>query len=100
MKIYKYKEKFYSIAHQAKMKINGEWENCVIYKALYDHPLGDIFVRSSEEFFFLFKEEEEPKFCKIKEGFCRHELKERFCSQYSKCSNQVFNNTTCFCYIK
>jgi len=52
--IYTFKQKPYYIFQESKMKINGEWIDCVIYKTLYHNPDGELWVRSSEEFFSLF----------------------------------------------
>lgn len=53
-KRFKYKGKLYVIFQETKMKINGEWVDCVIYQTLYDNPDGEFWVRTSEEFFTLF----------------------------------------------
>lgn len=53
--IFEYKEKRYRIFKESKMKIDGVWNSCVIYQALYENSEGEFFVRESEEFFNLFK---------------------------------------------
>lgn len=55
-KRYIYKNKIYCIFKETKMKIDGNWVDCVIYQTLYNNPDGEFWVRSKEEFFKLFKE--------------------------------------------
>lgn len=55
-KRYIYKGNPYVIFQETKMKVDGEWIDCVIYQTLYDNPDGEFWVRSSEEFFALFQE--------------------------------------------
>lgn len=52
---YEYKGKLYCIFQETKMKVDGKWIDCVIYQTLYDNPDGEFWVRSSSEFFALFK---------------------------------------------
>jgi hypothetical protein len=51
---YYYKGKPYKILYKSKLKLDGEWIPCVIYKCLYKNPDGLIWVRKQEEFFELF----------------------------------------------
>ncbi len=55
MNIYEYKGKQYRIFAESKMKIDGEWIDCIIYQTLYFNEDGWIWVRSRDEFFSLFK---------------------------------------------
>jgi len=52
--IYEYKNKKYRIFSESKMKLDGVWEDCIIYQTLYHNPDGWIWVRTKEEFFKLF----------------------------------------------
>ena len=52
---YKYKDKQYRIFAESKMKIDGEWIDCIVYQTLYFNEDGWIWVRSKEEFFKIFK---------------------------------------------
>lgn len=51
---YYYNDKPYKILYKSKIKIEGRWEECVIYKCLYKNPDGLIWVRMKDEFFKLF----------------------------------------------
>lgn len=42
--------KNYQIMGLSKVKIDGNWEECVIYNCLYDNPEGMIWVRLKEDF--------------------------------------------------
>jgi hypothetical protein len=53
--IYTYKDKDYSLFAKSKIKIGDEWKGVVIYKALYDNPDGEYWVRFEEDFLKLFK---------------------------------------------
>ena len=53
---YIYKGNLYVIFIKTKMKVNGVWIDCVIYQTLYDNQDGEFWVRSSDEFYQLFKE--------------------------------------------
>lgn len=55
-KIYEYKNNKYRIFSESKVKINGVWEECIIYQTLYVNTDGWIWVRTKKEFFELFKE--------------------------------------------
>ena len=55
-KIYEYKNNKYRIFAETKVKINGIWEECIIYQTLYVNKDGWIWVRTKKEFFELFKE--------------------------------------------
>ena len=57
--IYEFKGKQYRIFAESKMKIDGEWIDCIIYQTLYFNKDGWIWVRNSEEFFKLFKKVDE-----------------------------------------
>ena len=43
-KIYTYKGKKYRIFAESKMKIDGEWKDCIIYQTLYYNEDGWIWV--------------------------------------------------------
>lgn len=53
--IYTYKNKPYQILRETKIKLEGVWVDCVIYKTLYHNPDGDTWVRTSYEFYKLFE---------------------------------------------
>lgn len=53
--IYEYKGKQYRIFSESKMKVDGEWIDCIIYQTLYYNEDGWIWVRSRDEFFKLFE---------------------------------------------
>lgn len=52
--VYYYKGKPYKIANKTKIKIDGRWVPCVVYKCLYKNPDGLYWVRLKDEFFSLF----------------------------------------------
>jgi len=54
-KIYQYKGNKYRIFAESKMKIDGIWQDCIIYQSLYYNEDGWIWVRSRDEFFKLFE---------------------------------------------
>lgn len=56
MKTYIYKGKLYELVCEAQIKLNGVWEECVIYRTLYYNPDGTTWVRKKDEFYNLFKE--------------------------------------------
>lgn len=53
--IYEYKGNKYRIFAESEMKIDGKWQDCIIYQTLYYNEDGWIWVRSKQEFFELFK---------------------------------------------
>lgn len=56
--LYYYKGKPYEILYESKIKLDGKWQDCIIYRCLYFNPDGLIWVRTKKEFFKLFKTEE------------------------------------------
>ena len=54
-KIYQYKGNKYRIFAESKMKVDGIWQDCIIYQSLYYNEDGWIWVRNRDEFFKLFE---------------------------------------------
>lgn len=57
---YIFKEKFYKILYESKIKLGGIWIDAIIYECQYENPDGMVWVRTKEEFFRLFSEVIEP----------------------------------------
>lgn len=53
--IYYYKDKPYQLVHMTKIKLNGIWQEAVLYKCLYVNPNGMLWVRLKDDFFNNFK---------------------------------------------
>lgn len=53
--VYKFKDKPYRIIEKSKIKLNGIWEDVIIYECLYDNPDGMHWVRLIEDFYTNFK---------------------------------------------
>ena len=53
--IYEYKGKQYRIFAESKIKIDGQWIDCIVYQTLYVNDDGWIWVRTKDDFFNNFK---------------------------------------------
>lgn len=58
IQIYTYKNKEYTIFKHTKAKVFGVWQDAIMYHCEYNNPDGQYWVRSTKEFFKLFKKEQ------------------------------------------
>jgi len=61
MNEYYYKGKPYKILHICKIKLEGKWQDCVVYECLYPNLEGKIWTRLHYDFFSKFKHKNEYK---------------------------------------